>query len=193
MKKTVFAALLASLLLLSACGEKTPTDATPTTTDNNAVTTVTADAPGSETAAVRGETTLRPLAEKALEAAAFDEAPNIVFSSDEYAEDLLMFSYGVEEHTDCITDFFLSEAPSKSANTIAYFKLKDGVTPDETAYIRTAINDGYIANLKASVEAYNPDAYKLCTSAVIKEYPDAILLVIAPDAQTVISAVESAR
>ena len=195
MKKLLITVLTISIAVLASCAAKEPTDSKNDTTTTTVKTEQTTLSDSDETTAAKSDeaSDIHRLADAALAAANFDEAPSLVFKADEYSDDVLMFAYGVEENTEAVSDFVLSEAPSRSANTVAYLVFADGTSADVIANVRTQIENYYITSLKSALEMYNPEAFALCDKAVFKEYDNALLLVIAENADAVVSAVENAR
>ncbi len=119
-----------------------------------------------------------------------------VYSDDEYADDLLIFTFGMtEEMIGMFDSYVASELTSNTSTTFAYFVFKDGTDDAQKESVKNAINETYIPSVKAAVEMYNPEAYALCDEAVLKTYDDALLLLICESdvRSAVISAVESAR
>lgn len=136
--------------------------------------------------------TLRDIAPSAVEAGNFDDLA-LVYNDDDYASDLLEFSYGIEaDLASKIASFVLTENTSNNSYTFAYFKFTSDATKDDIAAVKTAIDEVYVSNLKASLRTYNPEAYALCDEAVYKEYAGSLLFVICEkDAiDAVIAAVE---
>lgn len=175
MKKSIFAIILAAMLLLPSCasgsGDADQTnDASAASGDQVTVT---------ETGSTAEEDrTLRDIAPAAVEAGNFGDLA-LVYNDDDYAGDLLEFSYGIEaDLASKIDSFVLTENTSNNSYTFAYFMFKPDATADDIAAVKTAIDEVYVTNLKASLRSYNPEAYALCDEAVYKEYDGALLFVI---------------
>lgn len=190
MKKSFLTIILAMMILLCACntgsGDVTQTGDSTNTSENNVSDIQTTDVQSSD------DRSLRDIASEAIEEGNIGDL-SLVYNDDDYAADLLEFSYGIEEDlASKLESFVLSESISNSAYTFAYFKFVDGVTADDIVSVKTMINDVYVTNLKASLSTYNPDAYALCDEAVYKEYTDALLFVICEKdyVDKVVSAVE---
>lgn len=191
MKKTIFAVILAALILVSCSGgsgEGAQTDGGSTSD----ITETAASSGGTETDSGEASGSLRDIIPGAVASGNFGEGMSLVYNDDEYADDLLEFAYGIEPDLAAkIDEYVLSEQSSMNAYSIAYFKLADGATADDVADIKAAVTEVYVGGLKASLEAYNPEAYALCDKAVFKELDGGLLFLICEesDVDAVVSAI----
>ena len=125
----------------------------------------------------------RKLISDAVSAGNFGDSMELIFDDDEYAGDLLEFSYGIEpELAEKIEAYVLSEQNSMEAYSFAYFKFSSDAQSDDIEAVKTAINDVYVSGLKASLEAYNPEAYAMCDKAVYKETDTSLVFMICDEA-----------
>lgn len=125
----------------------------------------------------------RKLISDAVSAGNFGDSMELIFDDDEYAGDLLEFNYGIEpELAEKIEAYVLSEQNSMEAYSFAYFKFSSDAQSDDIEAVKTAINDVYVSGLKASLEAYNPEAYAMCDKAVYKETDTSLVFMICDEA-----------
>ena len=182
--KKILVLSLVLMLVLAACGKS-----------GDGVVSESTAAPEHSATAAKTPTDLHSVVNAASAFGNFRDMM-FVYSDDEYADDLLIFTFGMTEEMSGMFDSYVaSELTSNTSTTFAYFVFKDGTDDAQKESVKNAINETYIPSVKAAVEMYNPEAYALCDEAVLKTYDDALLLLICESdvRSAVISAVESAR
>ena len=182
------------MLVLAACG-KSGDSAAPESTAAPEQSATDTSAPADTAPAEKNPMDLHGVVNAASASGNFQDMM-FVYSDDEYADDLLIFTFGMtEEMVGMFDSYVASELTSNTSTTFAYFVFKDGTDDAQMESVKNAINETYIPSVKAAVEMYNPEAYALCDEAVLKTYDDALLLLICESdvRSAVISAVESAR
>ena len=152
----ILAALLAVSLLVSCSGTKAPAETAEQTEQKLPTLKAAADV------------SLAPLASALAESAVLGENTEYLTMGDEYAEDTLMFTYGVEEfRTMNVANYLVSEHGSNEAYTCAVLLFGDdyGQSVFETLEERF---DTYSEELFNSVAPYSPEAAALCNDHLIR-------------------------
>lgn len=183
MKKLVFTTLAALLCIsLFACGQKNAdaketgsgkpsasfadTDSANHGADTDKAHT---DGTGGEAGNDEGTSaTVRQIADAVDTSGLFGDSMELYVKGDEYAADILEFTYGINESEHHIADYVISEQTSKQAYTFAYIVFDDGFETSDFDAVSKALEEVYLADLKAALEVYNPDAYRMCDNAEIK-------------------------
>lgn len=183
--KKLFLVPLAALLCISlfACGQKN-TDAKETgsgkpsasftdtdSANSGNIVTDNADTDGTGGEAGNDEgtsATVRQIADAVTASGLFGDSMELYVKGDEYAADILEFTYGISESEHHIADYVISEQTSKQAYTFAYIVFDEGFEISDFDAVSKALEEVYLADLKAALEVYNPDAYRMCDNAEIK-------------------------
>ena len=178
MKKIIVAVILMTILLVSCAGNGGEGTSSANSTDSVATSEVVSEVTGTEEGENTGKS-LRDLVPEAIKAGNFGDSMSLIYNDDEYADDVLEFAYGVEADLAAkIEAYVLSEQSGMSAYSFAYFKFTDDATSDDIEKVKTAVNEVYVAGLKSSLEAYNPEAYAMCSNAIFKEINGDLAFVI---------------
>ncbi len=123
----------------------------------------------------------------------YNDGVSFLFTEDEYSEDTLIFTYGLEDEKfiAATESFVVTECEGMLADTFAVVKFKDGTDKALISEAVEAIKSIYVEGLVSKLSAYNPEECKAAENYVIKEYDSAIMLVIsAKNADAIVSAAE---
>ena len=136
--------------------------------------------------------TLAEITEKACNAADFSSA-SFTYMSDEYSDEVLMFTYGLEDEAVCnaVEDFVLSSRSGMFAATFAVIRFKDGSSDSVIENARSTITEMYVTPLIGALKPYDPEQAAIAEKYQFKSYGNTLVLVIcAEGADTVFNAIE---
>lgn len=123
----------------------------------------------------------------------YSENVEFLFTEDEYSEDVLIFTYGLEDEKfiNATESFVVTECEGMIADTFAVINFKAGTDKTLISEAVEAIKSVYIDGLVSKLSAYNPEECKAAENYVIKEYDNAVMLVIsASNSEAIVSAAE---
>lgn len=98
----------------------------------------------------------------------FGDSMELHVTGDEYAADILEFTYGLAPNEHHIADYIISEQTSKQAYSFAFITFENGVKDEDISAVKSALENVYLADLKSALEVYNPEAYAMCDHALIE-------------------------
>lgn len=103
---------------------------------------------------------------------------NFTYSTDEGAEDILFYIYGVEEDkSSLLEDYVISERGDSKAASFAIFRFKDGSGADLEAF-KDAIQYYYVEGMYSLFNLYIPEEYEIAKGATYKIYDNAVVLAV---------------
>ena len=166
----MFAALVC--LFLASCSEdgsaqkeKSPETAAKNTSAHDPV----GEDANTDTDATYNVSSMRKIADAMAATGLFGDSMELHVTGDEYAADILEFTYGINAKERNITDYIISEQSSKQAYSFALVVFGDGSTQEDTEAVEKTFREVYLAELKSALEVYNPEAYAMCDDALIRE------------------------
>lgn len=207
MTRRIIAAVFALCLALCSCSVVTQDPVVTTDTGLAAGTSLSSDTPDtaevsiessdatgeeSDVSPVSSVGSIRDIADAAAATGHFGDTMELLVKGDDYAEDLLMFSFGLEEYEEMhVEDYIVSEQKSKLAYSFALAVLSSDSSAADVDSVQFILGDTYVSGLKTSLEVYNPDAYKMAGDAAVTVLESettgkkAVLLVISDDNEAV--------
>ena len=138
MKKVLILSLVLMLVLvLAACG-KSGDSAAPESTAAPEQSATDTSAPADTAPAEKNPTDLHGVVNAASASGNFRDMM-FVYSDDEYADDLLIFTFGMtEEMVGMFDSYVASELTSNTSTTFAYFVFKDGTDDAQMESVKNA-------------------------------------------------------
>lgn len=103
-----------------------------------------------------------------------------VLSTDEYAEDTLLFQYGIdsEELISQMEGYLLTLPGTNSSKTLVVFTFKEGTTTETFDEVEKILKEVYIANIINRTGLYDPTQADIANKATFTRYDNALTLVI---------------
>jgi len=123
----------------------------------------------------------------------YSDDVEFLFTEDEYSEDVLIFTYGLEDEKfiNATESFVVTECDGMLADTFAVINFKKGTDKALISEAAEAIKSVYVDGLVSKLSAYSPEECKAAENYALKEYDSAIMLVIsAKNADAIMSAAE---
>lgn len=169
--KKILSAVFAAVICLSlfACGRNDGGAGQPGNSEPSAALSDSADGDSSddagESAGAEASSSMREIADAVAATGLFGDSMELHVKGDEYAADILEFTYGISAEEHHIADYVVSEQTSKQAYSFAYIVFGDGYEAADSEAVSAAISDVYLEGLRSALEAYNPEAYAMCDGA----------------------------
>lgn len=170
MKRFLLTVLAAGICIsFAACAQKDGAD-TPKTPDTSAQSSLGSDSSGenADTAVPTNASSMRKIADAMEATDLFGNSMEIHVTGDEYATDILEFTYGIKAEERHVADYIISEQTSKQAYSFALVLFDDVCTQADIDEVEKAFREVYLSDLKSALEVYNPEAYAMCESALVE-------------------------
>jgi len=128
---------------------------------------------------------------KAEKAADFSSV-TFTYLADDYSDEVLMFTYGLEDETlyNTVEDFVLSSRSGMFAATFSVIRFANGTSNADIESIKQIITDAYVAPLIGALRPYDPEQTAIAEKYQFKIYGNTLVLVISDKADEVFKAIE---
>lgn len=111
---------------------------------------------------------MRKIADAVEATGLFGDSMELHVKGDEYAADILEFTYGIKAEERHVADYVISEQTSKQAYSFALVIFGEDSAQADVDEAEKAFREVYLADLKSALEVYNPEAYAMCEGALIE-------------------------
>ena len=111
---------------------------------------------------------MRKIADAMEATGLFGDSMELHVKGDEYAADILEFTYGIKAEERHVADYVISEQTSKQAYSFALVIFGEDSAQADVDEVEKAFREVYLADLKSALEVYNPEAYAMCEGALIE-------------------------